>query len=224
MHEHALGTSLNLAEALRWYRMAADRGDGPAQLAADALCARAAVQGCKGGEVIVLLAEEDGKIGKVLVQGLGGGEVLLDDAMDASRVSSGSAVALAISEEDLQEIFADVPAAEPREPSKFVLYFRLGTTELVTKSHAELPKILSEVEDRAIAEVVVVGHTDRLGEEWDNDALSLARAESVRDQLVAQGLDDALVETQGLGERVPKVKTGDGVRQAKNRRVEVTVR
>ncbi|MGJ7494596.1 OmpA family protein [Variovorax sp. RT4R15] len=51
--------------------------------------------------------------------------------------------------------------------------------------------------------IVVAGHTDRLGSESYNAALSLARANSVRDLLAQQSIDRKLIRTEGMGERQP---------------------
>lgn len=74
--------------------------------------------------------------------------------------------------------------------------------------------------------VVIEGHTDDLGSEALNDALSRARAEAVRAWLVRQGLDPAAFEVVGSGEREPKVPNRDESgadmpeNRALNRRVE----
>ena len=77
---------------------------------------------------------------------------------------------------------------------------------------------------RPAAEVVVTGHTDRAAEAGYNDSLSLKRAKAVRKLLVARGLPEESVIAAGRGEREPLVASADGAREAKNRRVEITVR
>jgi OOP family OmpA-OmpF porin len=71
---------------------------------------------------------------------------------------------------------------------------------------------------------VVTGHTDRAAETGYNDTLSLKRAQAVRKQLIARGLPEESVSAAGRGEREPLVASADGTREAKNRRVEITVR
>jgi OOP family OmpA-OmpF porin len=73
-------------------------------------------------------------------------------------------------------------------------------------------------------EVVVTGHTDRMGAVEANDRLSLARAEAVREILVAAGVPAAAITVAGRGEREPAVPTADEVAEARNRRVEIKIR
>ena len=70
-------------------------------------------------------------------------------------------------------------------------------------------------------QMVVEGHTDSVGSDADNLALSQRRAEAVVDYLVSRGVDIERLEAVGLGETSPVAdnETADG-RQI-NRRIEV---
>lgn len=68
--------------------------------------------------------------------------------------------------------------------------------------------------------VMVEGHTDSQGGESANQALSEARAESVRDYLIGQGVDGARLETAGFGESRPIADNGTAAGRAQNRRIE----
>jgi outer membrane protein OmpA-like peptidoglycan-associated protein len=78
---------------------------------------------------------------------------------------------------------------------------------------------------------MVTGHTDRLGTHAYNDALSLARARTVRDLLVGQGIDPKRVRTAGAGSRHPVTTQCVGTRATPelvgclqpDRRVEIEV-
>ena len=74
------------------------------------------------------------------------------------------------------------------------------------------------------AEVTVIGHTDRVGSLESNDALSLKRAETVRDLILQSGLQTTFLEVAGRGEREPLVPTDDEVPETQNRRVEINLR
>jgi outer membrane protein OmpA-like peptidoglycan-associated protein len=77
--------------------------------------------------------------------------------------------------------------------------------------------------------VKVTGHTDRLGSHAYNDALSMARANTVRDYLVQAGVPAQKIQVQGRGESEPKVQCAQARRAdlidclAPNRRVEIDV-
>ena len=72
--------------------------------------------------------------------------------------------------------------------------------------------------------VTPTGHTDRSGPEAYDLALSLRRANAVRDALVSEGVKASDISVVGLGEAQPLVPTPDGVREAQNRRVQIVRR
>jgi type IX secretion system PorP/SprF family membrane protein len=69
----------------------------------------------------------------------------------------------------------------------------------------------------------VVGHTDNVGSERTNRRVSRARALSVKDYLVAQGVDADRIEINGVGSSEPLVDNTTAANRAKNRRVELIV-
>ena len=104
------------------------------------------------------------------------------------------------------------------------LQFQTGTSRLTPESMAQLPAILAQAKARVGGEMVVVGHTDRVGLPRANDVLSLQRARAVRDLLIAQGFQPELIEAVGRGEREPVVPTEPNVNEPRNRRAEIVVR
>jgi outer membrane protein OmpA-like peptidoglycan-associated protein len=113
-------------------------------------------------------------------------------------------------------------AAMPAPPKVFTLYFIEGTTQISPDSAAtldELRKVVTPTSD-----VQITGHTDTTGDPASNDKLSLARAVEVRAALVQDGLPVANAKVTGRGERELRVKTGEGVSEPLNRRVEVIIR
>jgi outer membrane protein OmpA-like peptidoglycan-associated protein len=82
---------------------------------------------------------------------------------------------------------------------------------------------VDEIARRPAPEIVVIGHTDRVGAVPYNDTLSLRRAERVRDELVKVGIAADRIRVAGRGEREPLVPTADEVAEARNRRVEINV-
>ena len=87
-----------------------------------------------------------------------------------------------------------------------------------------MPEILATVRTRPVPEVSVVGHTDTTGAAATNVELGMRRATLIRDLLVGAGLDTRLIDVASHGETNPVVATADNTAEARNRRVEVTVR
>ena len=73
-------------------------------------------------------------------------------------------------------------------------------------------------------DISVIGHTDFVGTDQYNDALSLQRALRVKDLLVKRGFPAKMIQAVGRGKREPVVKASDGVAEPRNRRVEIIVR
>ena len=181
--------------------------------------------GCATTDRVILLPDDvSGKVGKINVVGNDGSAVLLDAAYGEARAGRGEVHAGTLDAEAVRQQFARELAGLPARPASFLLYFQYDSNELTPESRALLPEILEEVRHRPAPEVVVIGHTDRVGTVEHNDKLSLERAKAVRDLLIAVGLDAAHIEVAGRGEREPLVATDDEVPEPRNRRVEISVR
>jgi outer membrane protein OmpA-like peptidoglycan-associated protein len=176
-------------------------------------------------DIVVLLPDPDGSVGAADVSNPAG-RTALDGARDATRVAAGQAPSRAesLSEAEVQELFGDALNAMPPAPQVFSLYFRFESEELTTESKAAIPRILESVKRHPAPEVLVVGHTDTTGNADRNLKLGLRRANTVRDILVASDLDRSTIEVTSHGETDPLVKTADEVFEARNRRVDITVR
>lgn len=177
-----------------------------------------------GDELVVVLPGPDGKVGTVVVE-RDGERAVLNQPYAASRiVSGGGPQAQRLAEGEVQREFGSVLAALPGRPKSFLLYFLEGKDEVTPESRVELEKMLAELRQRGAPDVVVIGHTDRVGNVQFNDRLSLQRAEWVRGELVRLGIAEARVQIAGRGEREPLVPTDDEVAEPRNRRVEISVR
>ena len=69
--------------------------------------------------------------------------------------------------------------------------------------------------------IVIVGHTDSIGNNADNMALSKARAERVKARLVEDGINADRIRAEGKGETQPVADNGTEAGRTQNRRVEV---
>lgn len=77
--------------------------------------------------------------------------------------------------------------------------------DLLPGAHPQIDALAAEIRRtyRRVDSITVSGHTDRLGSTAYNQRLSLARANTVRDILVNNGLPRAQFRTVGMGESRP---------------------
>lgn len=178
--------------------------------------------GC-ASERVVLLPSADGQATAVVVRDARG-EIVLDQPYAASLRQMGATSVYRSTPADVEKRFGPALAAQPARPRSYVLYFEEGGNVLTAESQAEFARVRSEIVAWAAPEVMVIGHTDRVGSAQSNDALSLTRAEAVRALLIEAGLPGDKLEAVGRGEREPLVATADEVAEARNRRVEINLR
>src|SRR5687768_4732477 len=175
-------------------------------------------------ELVVLVPAADGHIGTVVIE-RGGQKTTLNTAYASSQaVGTRETGTATLSAEDVKREFGTTLAAIPARPASFLLYFVTGTDELTDESKAEMQRVLDELRRRPAPDIQVIGHTDRVGAEQGNDALSLQRAQTTREAMLALGIPPARIRAAGRGEREPLVSTADGVEEPRNRRVEINVR
>ncbi|MBJ2160223.1 OmpA family protein [Variovorax sp. IB41] len=108
-----------------------------------------------------------------------------------------------------------------------------GPGDLLPEGRERVARLAGDIQAnfKALHYVTVTGHTDRLGTDAYNQALSQARANTVRDLLVQAGIDRAKVRASGMGKRQPVVSDCEGTRATPdlvkclqpNRRVEIEV-
>ena len=175
-------------------------------------------------EHVVLIPDADGKVGAVVIT-TSGGETVLDRAYTAGDVfAQGKVERRDTDAATVKDRFSGALGARPPVPVSVTVYFVFGKDELTPESLAQFNRIKSELASRPAPEVVVIGHTDRVGAVEYNDKLSLQRAEAVRSALISAGVDAAQIDIAGRGEREPTVPTADEVAEPRNRRVEIMVR
>ncbi len=118
------------------------------------------------------------------------------------------------------------PAAAPPPPPpapSFMVFFDWDRSNLSAQAMTTIQQAAAAYKTRGAARVTATGHTDTSGSETYNMALSLRRANTVKDALVKAGVPAASITTVGRGESGLLVKTADGVREPQNRRVEIVM-
>jgi outer membrane protein OmpA-like peptidoglycan-associated protein len=176
-------------------------------------------------DLVVLLPKPNGQIGGVVVRSESGDPLLLNTAYAGARIEGhGQVHAVTYDADRAQEEFGTALTALPSRPASFMLYFLEGKDELTAESDSEVVRIFDELKSRPDPEIWVIGHTDAVGTMQYNDQLSLQRAARVRDELVSRGIPAESIEVSGRGKREPLVPTSEGIPEAMNRRVEISVR
>jgi len=101
--------------------------------------------------------------------------------------------------------------------------FDFDKSNVKPEAGAILDRLVAFMNENKDKKVNLSGHTDNVGTEAYNQALSERRVNSVRDYVVKKGVDAGRVSGQGFGESKPIAdnKTREG--RAKNRRVEIKV-
>jgi OmpA-OmpF porin, OOP family len=172
---------------------------------------------------VVLLPEPGGAPTAVTVT-QGGKQVVLDQPYAGARLSSDGPQSFASDAAQVQARYGAALSALPGRPAQFTLYFVEGKDEFTETSKRALDGVLAEVAGRPVPDVIVIGHTDKVGSDAVNDPLSRQRAEVVRRALIARGVAPENIVVVGRGKREPVVPTAEGVAEARNRRVEILVR
>lgn len=182
------------------------------------------IQPAKVSEVYMVMPEGGGKAGTV--------DVIFNDGQGATLHGDYSSMSLAGKdkkafvgdEKQMRELFGAAVDALPAEPLSATLYFLLGKDELTPESKAEAEKIYQSFIERQAPEIWIIGHTDTVGPAERNKALSLKRAEKVRQSLIKLGVPAENIKVEGHGEHDLLVKTPDNTKEPRNRRAEINVR
>lgn len=106
----------------------------------------------------------------------------------------------------------------------FMVFFDWDKSNLDAEALATIQRAADAYKTKGGAQLVSTGHTDTTGPEGYNMALSLRRANAVRDQLIKDGVNPEDISVVGKGKDQPLVQTGDNVRERQNRRVEIVFR
>jgi outer membrane protein OmpA-like peptidoglycan-associated protein len=174
-------------------------------------------------ERIILLPEADGRPTSLVVR-QGEREVVLDRPYAATELTRADPWGYSATSAEIDATFGTARAALPARANHYTLYFIEGSGELTAESEPDLEKMFADVAQRPVADIVVVGHTDTVGNDQLNDKLALERAGAIRAALIRRGIAPESIVATGRGKRELLVPTGDSVAEPRNRRVEIIVR
>lgn len=117
--------------------------------------------------------------------------------------------------------YGTVPA--PTGGSQYQVYFDFNKSVLTADSRKIIAAAAAAAKGKD-AHIVLVGKADLVGSDKYNLALSQRRAEAVVQEFVHAGVARSAIEASGVGLREPPVPTPPGVREARNRVVEIAIK
>lgn len=117
------------------------------------------------------------------------------------------------------------PAQAPAVKKKIVLRginFDFNKSDIRPDGGPVLDEAISTLKEEKVG-ALALGYTDSVGSDAYNQALSLRRAQAVRDYLVKGGVDAPRIRVEGKGESMPVASNATDDGRAQNRRVELKV-
>lgn len=101
------------------------------------------------------------------------------------------------------------------------IFFEYDSYELTPDSEDGVAVILDYLLSNPDKCIVLIGHTDNMGDEDYNLLLSKKRADAVKDALVGKGVGELRIKTEGRGSNEPVFPNDSDENRARNRRVEL---
>jgi OmpA family len=117
----------------------------------------------------------------------------------------------------------EVAPPEVQGGGRYMVTFALDGVTLSPEDRQVIAQAAADYRAGGAPQVTVTGYTDTSGPAEYNLVLSQQRAETVADALVEEGVPATDIVTIGRGEEDLLVPTADGVREPRNRRVEIVV-
>lgn len=115
-------------------------------------------------------------------------------------------------------------APAPKPPRNYIVFFDWDRTDLRDDARQIIRTAVDNLDAvGGVVRIVLTGHADRSGPDAYNLRLSQRRADSVKKELQSLGVTKQEIGTVAKGETEPLVTTDDGVREPRNRRVEIVL-
>lgn len=116
-----------------------------------------------------------------------------------------------------------VQPVAPSYPSRYTIYFGHNRADLTAEANSVVDEIVNALYGYASPLLNIIGHTDTSGSKAYNQRLAEKRANAVANALSARGVARESMRVSARSELAPAVSTGDSVREALNRRVEIEI-
>ena len=120
-----------------------------------------------------------------------------------------------------QALTAPPPPPSVAQAPSYLLFFDWDRSTLTPQAMATIREAAAAYKTTGGARITDVGNTDTSGSSNYNMALSVRRADAVKNALIQNGVPATAIDSTGRGETSLLVQTADGVREPQNRRVEL---
>jgi OOP family OmpA-OmpF porin len=136
------------------------------------------------------------------------------DAKESSRLSK----------QDTPDVSRASDAVASKPDPEMLIYFDFDKSTVDSSELGKIERIAAKIEQSGgLSKVTATGHTDRSGSASYNQDLALRRANFIRDALSDRGVSSAAIGIVSMGESDAREPTADGVREAENRRVQISI-
>jgi outer membrane protein OmpA-like peptidoglycan-associated protein len=121
--------------------------------------------------------------------------------------------------EIVREAPPPLPPPPPPEPvTTFMVFFDFNRSDPTAETRSVIAEAVKTAKANGMVKVMITAHTDTVGSDSYNMGLSVRRAQTVKDAMVAQGMGGNTISIEGKGFHDPLVPTGPNVREPQNRR------
>jgi len=103
------------------------------------------------------------------------------------------------------------------------LFFATNKTEVLPESGPALENLAEFLRTNPKVRIRLIGHTDSIGTDRDNQILSEGRVNSVRNEMIKRGIEASRMEVEGRGESQPVDTNSTEEGRQNNRRVEFEI-
>jgi outer membrane protein OmpA-like peptidoglycan-associated protein len=113
------------------------------------------------------------------------------------------------------------PMGPTAAPQQFIVFFGFNKYILTSEALRVISEAVTAAKQTGSATVLITGHTDTVGSHTYNQRLSMRRSNTVKAEMVRQGIAPGQISATGKGETELLVQTADGVKEPQNRRATI---
>ena len=150
-------------------------------------------------------------------------------AEQARRAAQAETEKAALAKAEADKLMKELSELKARQTERGIVLtigdvlFATGKAELSPDANRSVGKLVEFLKKYPNRNVLIEGHTDSVGRDDYNMALSQRRADSVKDKLVADGVETDRITAVGYGKKYPVAGNDTAAGKAANRRVEVII-